>query len=164
MKKQSLKSLLSKFNIQLSINAVFLKAKIRFADQDKKAAWELYIELLTRITTQPLPDKDGLEQTALDSVFSIFSTTREILKKYGTGTIGFSKIAIPVLNQIVRPFTAKWHKLSQENAFDNAEKCKAFRKELKALQLELQKYNQLLAEIAGVEDLTNLENLKNEQP
>ena len=32
-----------------------------------------------------------------------------------------------------------------------------FRAELESLQLELRNYNRLLAEIAGVEDLTNLE-------
>lgn len=153
----TLQKWLSKFEMKLSFNAVFLKGELKFTDNDKKAAWELYIELLTRITTQNLPDKDGIEQTALDSIFSIFATTREVLKKYGTDTIEFSKIAIPVLNQIIRPFTAKWHKLSQENTFSNPEKCKEFRQELKVLQSELQKYNGLLSEIAGVEDLTALE-------
>ena len=160
MKKEKLNLLLSEFDIKLSINVGVLKAQINFTNNDKKAAWELYVELLTRITTQPLPDKDGVEQTALDSIYSIFSLTREVLKKYGSQTIQFSKIAIPVLNQKIRPFTAKWHKLSHKNAFKEPEKCKEFRGELKNLQVELQKYNQLLAHIAGVEDLTKLEDTK----
>ena len=73
----------------------------------EKAAWELYIELLTRITTQPLPQSYGDEKTALDSVFSIFGLTRSIIKENGTNCIEFTKIAIIVLNQIIRPFTAK---------------------------------------------------------
>jgi hypothetical protein len=31
------------------------------SDPDKAAARDLYVELLTRITTQPLPDEDGVE-------------------------------------------------------------------------------------------------------
>ena len=134
-----------------------MEAVISFENKDRKAAWELYIELLTRIATQPLPDRDGDEQTALESVYSIFPTTRDILKKYGTGTIRFSRIAIPVLNQIVRPFTAKWHKLSMAGCFSDSELCKEFREELKLLQIDLRNYNQLLANVAGVEDLTALE-------
>ena len=81
MFKQTYKSLLDKYNIKLSLNIGILNAEINFKNNDKKAAWELYIELLTKITTQPLLDDDGIEKAALDSVYSIFSITREILKK-----------------------------------------------------------------------------------
>ena len=94
----------------------------------------------------------------MDSVYSIFPTTREILKRKGRQCVGFTKIAIPVLNQIVRPFTAKWHKLSLNNAFDNTEKCTEFRKELKDLQILLKYYTSLLSEVAAVEDLSGFEN------
>ena len=40
----------------------------------------------------------------------------------GRGTIEFSKIAIPVLNQVVRPFTARWHRESLAGAFDDPDK------------------------------------------
>ena len=159
-KNETFKKLLSKHDIKLSLNVGILKAEINFNDDDRKAAWELYIELLTRITTQPLPDGDGVEQTALNSVYAIFSLTRDVLKKYGRDTIEFSKIAIPILNQVIRPFTAKWHRLATENAFNKPDKCKQFRNELKELQIYLQRYNKLLANIADVEDLTNIENQK----
>ena len=153
----TLKELLFKFGLKLSLSIGILNAEINFVNNDKKAAWELYIELLTRIATQVLPRRDGIEQSALSSTYSIFSTTREVLKKYGVTTIKFSKIAIPMLNQKIRPFTTKWHKLAEENAFCDSKKCEEFRKELENLQKELKKYNKLLAHIAGVEDLTNLE-------
>ena len=155
--KETIKHLLTRFDLKLKLKSPFADAEITFKNNDKKAAWELYVELLTRVATQPLPDQDGDEQTALKSVHSIFSTTREILKKYGTGTIQFSKIAIPMLNQIIRPFTAKWHKLSVAGCFSEPNRCKEFREELKLLQIDLANYNQLLANIAGVEDLTALE-------
>ena len=99
----------------------------------------------------------GDDKTALDSVYSLFATTREILRRRGRGTIEFSKIAIPVLNQVVRPFTAKWHRESLAGAFDAPQKRAEFRNELAALQADLRNYNRMLADIAEVEDLTDLE-------
>ena len=62
-----------------------------------------------------------------------------------------------MLNQIVRPFTAKWHKLSMTEAFKDSGKRKEFREELEVLQEQLKIYTQMLADMAGVEDLTELE-------
>ena len=96
----------------LKISAPFLEMEWKPQDEDKAAAWELYIELLTRIATQPLDAEHGDEKTALDSVFSLFAITRQVLKNNTRNCIEFTKIAIVVLNQVVRPFTAKWHRLS----------------------------------------------------
>ena len=142
---------------RINLNVAVLSADIILSDIDKDAAWELYIEMLTRIVTQPLPAEVGDEQTALDSVYSLFATTREILRRQGRDAIGFSKVAIPVLNQVVRPFTAKWHRLSLAGAFDAEDGRVEFRAELEALQADLRNYNRMLADIAGVEDLTDLE-------
>lgn len=141
--------------VRLNLSVVGLEIDLTQDDQD--AAWELYIEMLTRIVTQPLPAEVGDELTALESVYSLFPTTREILRTRGRGTIQFSKVAIPVLNQVVRPFTAKWHRESLAGAFENEAKRREFREELAALQEDLRNYNRMLAEFAGVEDLTDLE-------
>lgn len=136
-------------------------AEISFdAPADKDAAWDLYVEMLTRIVTQSLPSDAGDEKTALDSVYSLFPITREILHQRGRNAIQFSKVAIPVLNQIVRPFTAKWHKESLSGAFLDPRKRQEFRKELAVLQEDLRNYNRMLADIAGVEDLTSLEQIE----
>lgn len=155
--EEKMKSLLKKWDLKLKLNIPFLETELNFQNADKKAAWELYVELLTRITTQPLSDDSGVEKTALESVYALFSITREILKKYGAQTTEFSKIAIPVLNQIIRPFTAKWHKLSEEGNFSNPDTCRQFREELQALQEKIKRYTGLLSEVAGVENLTELE-------
>ena len=148
----------SQFNLsKIKLGPSWANVEIDFSESDKDAAWDLYVEMLTRIVTQPLPSEVGDEQTALDSVYSLFATTREILRQRGRSTIQFSKIAIPVLNQVVRPFTAKWHKESLAGAFDKPDGREEFRKELESLQEELRNYNRALAEIAGVEDLTDLE-------
>ena len=155
-----LSDLFSRFHLEkVRFSLPFLAVEIAFEQVDRDAAWELYVEMLTRIVTQPLPAEAGDEQTALDSVYSLFATTREVLRRRGRGAIQFSKVAIPVLNQVVRPFTAKWHRESLAGAFEDPARRGEFRAELAALQGELRNYNRLLAWIAGVEDLTDLEDL-----
>ena len=144
---------LEKIRLNLSVVAL----EIDFNENDRDAAWELYIEMLTRIVTQPLPAGSGDERAALDSVYSLFPTTRAILRRQGRNALQFSKVAIPVLNQVVRPFTAKWHGESLAGAFDDPARRALFRAELELLQEDLWNYNRLLANIAGVEDLTELE-------
>ncbi len=142
---------------ELKINTGILEASWEPQDEDRHAAWEMYIELLTRITTQPLADDDGDIETALESIHSLFPTSREILRRNGPGCIKFSEIAIVVLNQVVRPFTAKWHRISITEGFANEDNGVKFREELIDLQEELRHYTGLLSELAGVEDLTQLE-------
>ena len=142
---------------EIKLTLGFAEATWAPNDADREAAWELYVELLTRITTQPLADEHGDEKTALDSVFALFGITREILRRRQSGCGEFAKLAIPTLNQIVRPFTAKWHKLSLQGAFEDPEKRQTFRTELAALQSKLTHVAQALSDLAQVEDLTALE-------
>jgi len=132
----------------LKINIGFAQMEFKPQDADRDAAWEMYIELLTRITTQAFPAGHGDEATALQSVYSLFATTREIIKRHKRHALEFTKIAIIVLNQVVRPFTAKWHKPSIENTFADQDQAKVFREELVVLQQNLAKYTAM----AGVED------------
>ena len=141
----------------LKINLGFLEGEFKPSDPDRAAAWELYIELLTRVTTQSLAPKHGDEKTALDSVYAIFPLTREILRRQGSGSGEFAKLALPVLNQVIRPFTAKWHRNSLAGAFNDGSQCQAFRSELGMLQIDLRNYTRALAAMAEVEDLTALE-------
>lgn len=142
----------------LRINLKFLEMEWSPREADKDAAWELYIEMLTRITTQYLEPDEGDEVTALESIHGLFNLTRNIIKKYKRDCFEFTKIAIVVLNQIIRPFTAKWHRESLAGCFDDAEKCKLFREELNQLQDKLRTYTKMLADMASIEDLTELEN------
>ena len=136
----------------LKINIGFAEMEFTPQDADRDAAWEMYIELLTRVTTQALPTDYGSEEAALKSVYSLFPTTREIIKRHKRHALEFTKIAIIVLNQTVRPFTAKWHRLALQNAFSELEQRKIFRNELTELQQNLSKYAAMLGKIAGVED------------
>lgn len=152
-----LKDLFEKWGLTgLKVTAPFLEMEWAPSNPDKSAAWDLYVELLTRITTQRLPHESGVEKTALDSVFKIFELTRETLKTHGRQAEKFAPIAIVVLNQVIRPFTAKWHRLSEDGAFEDSAQCAEFRNELIELQGKLKAYTHLLSELAGVEDMTEL--------
>jgi len=140
----------------LKINAHFLEMEWAPKDSDKDAAWEIYVELMTRVTTQALPEGKGTEVAALASVHSLFSTTRNVLKSHGRDCVDFSKVAVVILNQVVRPFTSKWHKPIASGKMTKSQR-KEFRAELTKLQKRLVSYTHLVAQIAGVEDITDIE-------
>ena len=151
-----LKKLLEKWDLtSLKIRTPFLEMDWQPKDEDKTAAWELYVELITRAATQGLDPDEGDEAEALDSVHRLFPLTRETIKRNGRYCINFTRIVV-VLNQIVRPFTAKWHPRVLAGPLDAAAR-RQFRAELSALQKDLRNYTRLLADMADVEDLTELQ-------
>ena len=85
------------------------------------------------------------------------------MKEKGRLASNFTKITIIVLNQVIRPFTAKWHKKKLDGAFLNANECETFRMELKVIQKDLISYAQLLADMAKVEDLTAISFVEEEK-
>lgn len=153
-----IKDLFEKWGLAgLKVKTPILELDWELSDHDKNAAWDLYVELLTRITTQRLPHEHGTEEAALESVYKIFGLTRTTLKRQGRKAENFTKIAIIVLNQVVRPFTAKWHRLREDGAFGDEDRCVEFRKELTDLQDKLRAYTKLLSDLADVEDMTEME-------
>ena len=143
---------------KLKIKAGFLDAEFTPQDEDRLAAWDMYVELLTRVTTQPLAPDEGKEEAALSSLHAVFPITRDILKARGPNTIHFARIAVVVLNQILRPVTAKWHgMLGPDDRFATDADRAAFRADLEAVRPDLIRYTQALAALANVEDLTDLE-------
>lgn len=142
---------------RVKIKTPFLDTEISFEDVDKKAAWELYVELVTRVSTQPLDKTYGDETAALSSIHSIFESTREVLRRNGTRCFGFSRIAVIMLNQVIRPFTTKWHSKSLDGSLKDEGWKQKFRMELADLQDALQGYSEMLADMAGVEDITSVE-------
>ena len=156
--KNTLGSILKRFKIEgIHLSTECLGVDISYTNYDAEAAWALYVQLLTRACTQPLKANEGTEDAALESIYQLFPICRDILTNYGRCAAAFSKICIVILNQIVRPFTSKWHRLSENGAFESDDKCSEFRKELSELQKFLINYSRLLAEMSGVEDLTCVE-------
>ena len=118
--------------------------------EGREAAWELYVEIVTRTTITDLDDDYGEDQAALSSVYSLFDTTREVLRKHGVRSANLGKVIIPILNETVRPFTTKWAgKVNKEVI--NPE----FRNELNELRHKLRGYTAILAHLAGVEDIAH---------
>lgn len=139
-------------------------------ENDEKAAWELYVELITRISIVELKSDEGLLREALSSLYSIFATTREILKKHGASIarfkdeslISFGYLAMAVINTVLRPVLAKWHPLlldyeskktkdmslvEHEKLWD---KNQELRTELNKVRHILVEYAEILAEVAKV--------------
>ncbi len=115
-----LKKLLEKWNLtSLKIKTPFLDMEWEPKDEDKNAAWDLYVELITRVATQRLDPDDGDEAAALGSIHELFPLTRSTIKSNGRHCINFTRIAVVVLNQKIRPFTAKWHPLTLASELDN---------------------------------------------
>lgn len=153
----------------VEVNLPFVTGTWHADDAQRRAAWELYVELVTRISIQPLEADEGLLREALSSLYSLFSETRRILREYGPDVarperkqlLAFGQIAIEVLNHGLRPFLAKWHPLladhearrgaASASAHERAwEFATAFRAELASLQATLASYADLLATACGV--------------
>ena len=153
---ETVMAFLQYFKLGLSFGEAYLNRKWKPNKSDEKAAWAMYVEMSTRVITQPLPPKQGNEKTALESVHSLFESTRNVLKEHGRECNEFPPIAIEILNQYVRPFTTKWHSKDVETTFKDESKCAEFRDKLEELQGVLGEYTQALAKMAKVEDFTNL--------
>jgi len=137
----------------------------------QQAAWEMYVELVTRIAVQPL--KDGLLREALSSLHSLFDETRSILKRHGsgvavpigTGQVSFGRLAVGVLNEVLRPVLSHWHsQLQSHESSRPPERSQAeherlwdrhdeLRGALDEVRRKLGDYADLLAAAAGVERL-----------
>ena len=132
----------------------------------RNAAWELYVELVTRVAVQSLDPQEGLVREAMNSLYSLFGSTRDILRKAGP-KVGASHdsvggIAIAVLNNGLRPFLSKWHPslleweekkaegISPQAHEKSWEQELIVRGELDSLRQDLEKYAHVLADIAGV--------------
>ena len=144
------------------------------ADKDEqKAAWEMYVELVTRISVVELREDEGLLREALTSLYSLFGITRDILKRYGPSVaipkrmdgISFGYLAVVVLNNVLRPVLAKWNPLLQAHESKNKgelsaaehekewKQTKELRQEINRVRLILIDYANLLGEVAQVPSL-----------
>ncbi|MCU0443758.1 MAG: hypothetical protein MUE85_02495 [Microscillaceae bacterium] len=152
-----LKDLFNKVGLtNIKVNLQFIEAEFKLSNTaDQDAAWEMYVELITRVATQDLHEGDP--KTALESLSRLFAITRDILKSKGKDAINFAKIAVVILNQVVRPFTSKWHPLSEE--LNQPENITKFRAELITVQTAVKKYASLLANMLEIEDISEVKEL-----
>lgn len=84
---------------------------------ERDAAWELYVELVTRVAVVPLNPGEGVLREALTSMYTLFDTTRDVLRKHGpsvarapkSGEYRLGHLAVWILNAALRPVLAYWH-------------------------------------------------------
>lgn len=114
-------------SVQVSLNLPYIGgiSGTWFPDEaERKAAWELYVELATRITVVELRPEEGLLREALSSLYTVFESTRGILRSHGPsvaqatngkdGDLSFGYLAVAVLNTVIRPVLAKWHPILED--------------------------------------------------
>lgn len=168
---------LTSVNVGLKLGPVSLGGTWEPDERETEAAWEMYIELATRISTQALKEDEGILREALSSLHDLFPITREILRrqgptvarKKGKGDHSFAELAIYVLNYAVRPVLAKWHPLLEEYEaarpdeksvraheveWERAAELRGVLEELRSVLLD---YANLLAAVAGVAPLISLD-------
>ncbi|WP_316227120.1 patatin-like phospholipase family protein [Bradyrhizobium sp. SZCCHNS3052] len=103
---------------------------------DQKAAHDLLTELRTRISTQKLPYQYGVEARALESLWEIFGLARKAIKD-NPGCREFAQIATTMLNVVLRPMTAKWHRAKEAGLLDSRDGANDFRVDLAQVRGEL---------------------------
>lgn len=140
-------------------------------EAQQRAAWALYVEYETRITTQALLPGEGSAREALSSLYRMFDITRAILKEEGPdvaeGPDSIGPLAIKILNLGIRPFLVKWHTrigafealsrdsgagqhtVAGESGWQDIEE---FYADLKKFQGKMRKYVDALATLAGLRD------------
>jgi hypothetical protein len=91
----------------------WLSVKLEPNQAEQRAAWSLYVEISTRIASQPFNRDTGKMRDVLTSLYSLFEFTRQILRDGGPsvahGPESFGPVAIRFLTEVLAPFTTKWH-------------------------------------------------------
>jgi hypothetical protein len=164
---------LQKFNVALKLPFGEVRGTWVPDEDESRAAWELYVELVTRISVVELRPGEGVLSEAASSLYTLFNTTRTILKEHGPGVakpkgngqLSFGYLAVAVLNLGVRPVLAKWHPLlldweskrdpgtsaiAHEAAWGRSEELQ---QALADLRVPLIQYADTLARVAGVPSL-----------
>ena len=135
-------------------------------DAERIAAWKLYVEMATRVATQPMDRSKGSVRAVLDSLYSVFTLTRGILREGGPDLAprqdSFGPLAIRFLTEVLAPFLLEWHEALKQHEhlrppdmppqkheleWDRyAEMCAS----LATLQVKSASYVRSLADIAGI--------------
>ncbi|WP_369367404.1 TIR domain-containing protein [Streptomyces sp. CG4] len=141
------------------------------SESERMAAFDIQVELVTRIGVQELAPGTGSLREALSSLKSLIDFTRGTLHTYsirleqGTaeGAATVQSLAYALINDTIRPFTSTWHPrlaayearrpadvapLDHEPAWPEAARMRA---DLAALREPLRRIAEGLAEISGAD-------------
>lgn len=173
---------LGSLEVSLNLGVFSVRGTWTPNDIERKAAWEMYVELVTRISVQKLPSEEGLLREALSSLYTLFNSTRQILRKYGPsvaqpkfdGDLSFGQLAISILNHSLRPLLTKWHPLLQDHEDTREQtvsrvdhekkwdKYKVLYEEIEKTRGALNEYANLLADVAKIPKLHSQESASEE--
>ncbi|MEU6277180.1 hypothetical protein ABZ871_32980 [Streptomyces populi] len=103
-------------DVKLNLHVLEISGTWEPNDAERRAAWELYVELVTRVSGVPLRADEGLLREALRSLYSRFGTIRDVLRQHGpdvaepkrNGQYNFGYLAVAMLNFGIRPLLARW--------------------------------------------------------
>ncbi|NEQ53436.1 MAG: hypothetical protein F6K11_25425 [Leptolyngbya sp. SIO3F4] len=130
-------------------------------NEHRMAAWKLFVETMTRVSTQPLDQHGGHLREALNSLYQLFQSTREMLKDLPPTQSSKGNtvelLAIRMLNAELRPFLSKWHRLipleNDTNVGNKQDQDLSCRAELEELRIDLLEYSKAFGELANVQQL-----------
>ncbi|MFB8139754.1 tetratricopeptide repeat protein [Streptomyces parvus] len=133
---------------------------------EQAAAFDLQVELVTRVGVQPLAAEQGSLREALSSLHTLFVTVREVLHRMAGETAGpltLPGLATTLANQHLRPFLTTWHPALQEYEATRPpgtgiveherqwKRSAAMRADLAALQAPLTSVAAELATVCGID-------------
>lgn len=172
---QAMFNIFKRFNLdewyvkEIQINTLGHNWKLVNSGSQRRIAWTIFVEAVTRITTQPMNDDQGDNGVALKSLYDFFQDTRQIIANMEATSIMPSTrksldtvetYALAMLNQDIRPFLSKWHpiwdvwrKLNSNAPSSNWERHTEFRADLKTLQSKMLERVIGLGIIAGIPDI-----------
>jgi hypothetical protein len=142
-------------------------------ESERSAAWDMYVEIVTRIPVAFVVPGEGSLHVSLASTYKIFGATRDILRKYGPavarpraeGQISFGCLSVKVLDLILRPFLLRWYprlteyestRQATESTYDHERKWDCYQElsqELIQIRDSLLQYASLLAQASEVPSL-----------
>ena len=136
-------------------------------ESEVRAAWALYVELVTRAPLGNSSHQGSLRE-ALASIYSLFDTTRGILRESGPSVarpkngrkLSFGYLAVSMLNRVLRPLLTEWHPALSAWERNNPDRDdidwegrSSFLSALDETRVQLRKYSALFAEAADVPEL-----------
>ena len=119
--------------------------------QDVSLAWTIYTEMRTRIATQPLPLRDGVETAALQSIVDLFGLARRAMIERPQAQ-QVASLVTHCLNVHIRPVTAYWHPRAESGALASLDQRFSFRHDLTRIQRTLRALASVLGQICGDKD------------
>ena len=164
---------LNSLKVDLKLPGATISGTWAFDAKEKQAAWEVYVELVTRIAVAGLDPQGGSLREALTSLYTLFATTRDVLRKYGPDVaipkgedkISFGYLVLWMLNAVLRPVLTEWHTrlshyeslrdpkvspIEHEQAWDDAA---TLRKVIEDTRVMLTKYARVFEQVSGIPSL-----------